>query len=354
VSSYTPTRTITLVRNPAWKASTDPIRKAYVDKVVITETGNPTGVQQQLQTNTATASMEFNSFPPVGAVPGLYKQMQQGLTHNFTLGSSFSTNPFVVFNQVSPNNGGALKKTAVRQALMYGINRSHLISDDSGPLVSPPLTHILPPGINGSQDLPAKYDPYPYNPSKAKSMLAAAGVKNLTLTLLYNAESSSEPKMAQTLQSDLGKVGVKIKLLGVPSADLFGKYLTQPQPAHQGAWDIGFGGWGPDWYGDAAVSFFSPLFSGPPSYPPVGSNWGFYNNPAVNSLIAKGASTGSASAAATIWAQADQAVMKDAVIYPITYDNQPLYHASYVHHAVYVPAIQQFDPSNVWLSSPGG
>jgi hypothetical protein len=24
-----------------------------------------------------------------------------------------------------------------------------------------------------------------------------------------------------------------------------------------------------------------------------------------------------------------------------------------VHNAVYVPAIQQFDPTNVWLSTPG-
>jgi peptide/nickel transport system substrate-binding protein len=355
ISAYTPTRSITFVRNPAWRASTDPIRKAYVDKVVVNETGNPTGVQQQLQTNTASASMEFNSFPPVGAVPGLYKQMQQGLTHNFTLGSSFSNNPYVVFNTVSPNNAGALKKTAVRQALSYGINRTHLISDLGGPIVSPPLTHILPPGINGSQDLPKNYNPYPYNPSKAKSMLATAGYANkLSLTLLYNAESSSEPKIAQTLQSDLGKIGVKIKLLAVPSADLFGKYFTQPTPAKQGAWDIGLSGWSPDWYGDAALSFFAPLFSGPPSYPPVGSNFGFYNNPAVNALISQGSATATASAAATIWAQADEQVMKDAAIYPMTYDNQALYHASYVHNAVYVPGIEGYDPANIWLSSPGG
>jgi peptide/nickel transport system substrate-binding protein len=47
-------------------------------------------------------------------------------------------------------------------------------------------------------------------------------------------------------------------------------------------------------------------------------------------------------------------VMKDAAIYPITDPLQPLYHASYVHNAVYIPAIQQFDPTNVWLSTPGG
>ncbi len=38
VQSYTPARNITFVRNPVWKASTDPIRKAYVDKIVVTET----------------------------------------------------------------------------------------------------------------------------------------------------------------------------------------------------------------------------------------------------------------------------------------------------------------------------
>jgi peptide/nickel transport system substrate-binding protein len=355
VSSYTPTRQITFVRNPAWKASSDPIRKAYVDKVVINETGNENGIQQQLQTNTASAGMDFGTFPPIGAVPGLYKQMQQGLTHNFTLGSSFSNNPYFVFNQVSPNNGGALKKVAVRQALSYGIDRTHLTSDLGGPIVSPPLTHILPPGINGSQDLPKNYNPYPYNPSKAKSMLAAAGYANkLTLTVLYNATSTTEPKIAQTLQSDLGKVGVKIKLLPVPAADLYGKYLTQPTPAKQGVWDIAMSGWSPDWYGDAAVSFFGPLFSGKPSFPPNGSNFGFYDNPAVNALIGKGASAASASAAATIWAQADEGVMKDAVIYPMTYDNVPLYHASYVHNAVYIAGLEGFDPANIWLSSPGG
>ncbi len=31
-----------------------------------------------------------------------------------------------------------------------------------------------------------------------------------------------------------------------------------------------------------------------------------------------------------------------------------MYHASYVHNAVYVPALQEFDPTNVWLSTPTG
>jgi peptide/nickel transport system substrate-binding protein len=352
VQSYTPARSITYVRNPAWKASSDPIRKAYVNQINVTETNNQSTVQQELQTNTASASMEFDSFPPLAAVPGLVSQMQKGLNQNFNLGPDFSSNPLLVFNQISPNNGGALSKVAVRQALSYGINRAHL-TQVINPVVNPPLTHILPPGINGSQDVPSGYNPFPYNPSKAKSMLAAAGYPNgLTVTLLYRP-TTAQVAIAQATQSDLAKIGVNVKLLQVPSADFYTKYLQQQSVAKRGVWDIAAEGWGPDWYGDAALSYFGPLFEGPAAYPPVGANYGYYNNPAVTTLIGQASAASSMSAAATIWAQADQKVTQDAAIFPITAQLQPLYHASYVHNAVFVPAIQQFDPTNVWLSSPG-
>jgi len=352
VQSYSPARSITYVRNPAWKASSDPIRKAYVDKINVTETGSQATVQQELQTNTASASMEFDAFPPLAAVPGLVSQMQQGVNHNFNLGPSYSASPFFVFNEVSPNNGGALSKVAVRQALSYGLNRAHL-TQVLNPVAYPPLTHILPPGINGSQDVPSGYNPYPYDPTKAKSMLASAGYPNgLSVTLLYRP-TTAQIAVAQAAQSDLANIGVKVKLLQVPSADFYTKYLEVPSVAKRGVWDLSAAAWAPDWYGDAALSFFGPLFSGPSSYPPVGSNFGFYNNPSVTALIGQGATSASAASAATIWGQADQKIMQDAPIYPISTQLQPLYHASYVHNAVYVPAIQQFDPTNVWLSSPG-
>jgi peptide/nickel transport system substrate-binding protein len=97
VQSYVPTKSITFVRNPAWKASSDPIRKAYVDVINVKETGNQTTNQQILQTNSAAGSMEWDSFPPVAAVPGLVQQMQHG-SKNFNLGPTYSTNPYVVFN----------------------------------------------------------------------------------------------------------------------------------------------------------------------------------------------------------------------------------------------------------------
>jgi peptide/nickel transport system substrate-binding protein len=352
IQSYTPARQIVFVRNPAWKASSDPLRKAYVNKIVVSETGNQASVQQQLQTNSANASMEFDAFPPNQSVAGLVKQMQSGLNHNFNLGPTFSSNPYLIFNEASPNNNKALANVKVRQALSYGISRSHL-TQVINPIVNPPLTHILPSGLAGTATTPAGYNPYPYNPTKAKQLLAQAGVKNLTLTILYTPDSSVRTAVAQATQSDLAKIGVKAKLLGTPSADFYTKYMEVPSVAKRGVWDIATGGWGPDWYTQGALSYFGPLFSGPSSFPPQGSNFGFYSNPSVTSLINKAASTSSTPAADQMWVQADEDIMKDAAIYPITNDLQPNYHASYVHNAVYIPGIQQFDPTNVWLSTPG-
>src|ERR1022692_1360372 len=130
-------------------------------------------------------------------------------------------------------------------------------------------------------------------------MLKAAGYPNgLSLKFLYRPSSTLSVKMFQTLQSDLSAAGIKITGLGVPDADFYVKYLEVPSVAKRGVWDVSLAGWGPDWYGDAATSFFKPLFYGPSAYPPTGSNFGFYSNPTVTSQISKAAAQGSAATAA--------------------------------------------------------
>ena len=42
--------------------------------------------------------------------------------------------------------------------------------------------------------------------------------------------------------------------------------------------------------------------------------------------------------------------MDDAAFFPLTNPKQANYHATQVHNAVYVPAFQNFDPTNVWLA----
>ena len=339
IQSYDPAKSIVFVRNTAWDASTDSVRKAYVDKIVVNETGQQNSIQQQLQTNSPAADMGWDNQVPISSIPALLSAKDP----NLILGQTYGTSPYVLYNTVSPNNGGALKNVTIRQALSYAINRANLVQDDGGPQVSPPLTHILPPGIVGSQ----QFDPYPYDTAKASSML---GGTKLHLKVLYQASIGYEVSMFQTLQSDLGKIGVTVTGDGVPSADFYTKYLEVPSVAKGGTWDLALANWFPDWYGNAALSFFEPLFAGAPAFPPNGSNFGFYENPTTDSLITKASSTASTSEAASLWTQADHQVMADAAIFPITSPTQPVYHATQVHNAVYIPNLAQIDPTNVWLT----
>jgi len=345
VQSYSPTKNITFVRNPAWSASTDPIRKAYVDKIIINETVSQDSAQQQLETGTPSADMEFDDFPPASQIPGLLAKKDP----NLNIGPTASSNPYVVYNFNSPNQNGAMGKLAVRQAISYAINRSDILQVLGGQTLNAPLTHVLPSNIVGGKN---NFDDYPYNVAKAKQLLTQAGYPNgLTLKFLYRNASEGSSKTFQTIQQNLAQVGIKVEGVASPNADFYTKYLEVPSVAKRGVWDLSLAGWGADWYGNAALSFFGPLFSGPPSYPPVGSNFGFYNDSATNSLIDQASQATTEDQAAQLWAQADQQVMKDAAFFPITQPNQPNYHASQVHNAIYVPAIQNFDPTNVWLSA---
>ncbi|HZX04190.1 ABC transporter substrate-binding protein [Kribbella sp.] len=341
VDSWVPTKSITYSRNSAWDAASDPVRKAYVDKIVVNETVSQDSIQQQLQTGTPTADMEFDSGPPPSQLPALIAKKDP----NLNLGPTASSNPYVVYNTASPNNNKALANVKVRQAISYAINRANVLQVLGGPTINPPLTQVLPDNIVGSK----KNDPYPYNVDKAKQLLTEAGFPNLTLKFLYRNASEGSSKAFQTIQQDLSKVGIKVVGVPSPNADFYVKYLQVPSVAKRGVWDLSLAGWGADWYGNAALSFFNPLFSGEPSFPPVGSNFGLYNSPTTNSMIDQAIKAPTEDQASALWAKADAQVMADAPFFPLTNPKNPNYHAAQVHNANYVPAIQNFDPTNVWI-----
>jgi peptide/nickel transport system substrate-binding protein len=364
ITSYTPKKDIHFVRNPVWKASNDPLRKAYVDAINVDETGNQTTIYQQIPTGSASLGMTWDSLPPPADIPDLTNTIKSG-SHNVNLGATYSSNPYLVFNTVSPNNAGALGKAAVRQALSYGIERSQITKTLGGATSNPPLTHILPPGIDGSQNVPAGYEPYPYNPDKAKSMLAAAGFTAshpLQIKYLYRSDSQGGTATFNNVSSQLGALG-SVKVTGVPTnqSDFYGKYLyvpntpTNPSPAYKGTWDMTGAGWSPDWYGNSALTFFNPLYSSPGGFPANGgSNFGYFSSATVNNTISQALAQPTEAQADKFWAQADQEVMQAAAIYPVTEQLQFAEHAPYVHNAVYMPQYQNFDAANVWLSKPGG
>jgi ABC-type transport system substrate-binding protein len=344
ITSYVPSVSYTLVKNPDWKASTDSLRHQYFNGVSVTMGESGTAVQQQLQTGQA--DMEWDTTVPPAAVPGLAAAKNPDFAADF-----FGGLTYLAFNVKSTTNGGALQKPAVREALQYCVNKRHIIQVTGGPAINLASNQILPPAMTVGYK---QINPYPSpnnvgNPAKCKSLLSKAGYPNgLTLTLVY-ANNPPMPAQAVALQSDFALGGVTIKFNERPDQ---GGYFTYIQtPTNKANWDIAFGEWFPDWVGNGAATYFSPLIDGR-GYAVGSTDYGDYNNPTVNKYIDNALNTASLTTAAKNWAAADNYVTtKDPAWIPLINQALPQFIGSKVVHPIYLPFLGGFDPTNLWVKN---
>jgi ABC-type transport system substrate-binding protein len=345
ITTYQAGSKIVLDRNKAWSPASDPLRHQHVSTISITEgQGSDQSVQQQLQAGTADLSWDL----PVPTAD--LSQLRSTKNSDFAVYPTASNNPYIVFNLRSPKNSGALGKLKVRQALEYAVDKTAVGAIYGGPALNTPLNQVIPPGQAGYQP----FDLYPTtdnkgDPAKCKTMLAAAGYpKGLTLTDVAR-NSGNHPTVAQSVQADFAKCGVKTKIVSVSQGDYYGKYLNSPAATKAGTWDISEPGWVADWYGNNGRSFIAVLFDGR-KYGPNTVDYGDYNSPTVNALIDKAEAAPNEAAAATFWHQADMQIMKDAAFIPIQTQKTPAFHSGRVKNALWSPFAQSYDITNLWLN----
>ncbi|HEX7355882.1 MAG TPA: ABC transporter substrate-binding protein [Mycobacteriales bacterium] len=347
IAKYVPQQSILLTRNPAWKASTDPLRHAYVNQVQVTEGSDEGPVQQALQTGDA--DMEWDTGVPAASLQTLKAANDPHLQIQ-NVGSTLYT----VINEQSKADGGALSKVAVRQALQYCVAKSDIVQIEGGSIIASPIDQILTPPLLGYKQI----DPYnnlngQEDAAKGKSMLAAAGYPNgLNLTFLYRNKGKA-PDIAQAMQTDMAKCGVKLNLKQAATADFYAKILEQPSAS--GEWDLAVPGWNPDWQGNAARSFFVPLLD-PRLYGPGTTNYGAYGVapntvPGLTDQIDAALAATSQSEAADKWAALDAATMKQAPWIPLATINIATYYGKNVQNWIFYNFANNGDITNVWLTN---
>jgi peptide/nickel transport system substrate-binding protein len=124
----------------------------------------------------------------------------------------------------------ALKDVRVRQALNFAIDRKGIVESLYGKY-GKPTDQFVPQGIGGYSA--ALEDVYPYDPKKAKALLAEAGYKDgFKFTLVEQPAVSSGDLMAQAMAANWKDVGVDCTLM---PTDSFATYVplmgTQKYPA---------------------------------------------------------------------------------------------------------------------------
>jgi ABC-type transport system substrate-binding protein len=344
ITKYTPDAGFQLDRNPAWKASSDPVRKAYVDKITITEGQTPEAVQRQIQAGTT--DLGWDVVAPTPDLPSLTGDP------NLAVHSSGAVN-YAVFNEQSPNANAAMKNVKVRQALEYAIDKTAIAQGLGGSKIAKPASQILTPVDIGYQD----FNLYPTqgdkgDPAKAKQLLAAAGYPNgFTLKLLY-PNTDQSPKIAESMQTDLTAAGVKVQLVPTTKNDFVVHYISDPASSQRGLWDITLLSWVPDWFGVNGRAVLQPMTDGP-NYGPNSVDYGDYNSPTTNTLVQQALSLPSSEEAKVgdLWHQISVQSMKDAAFIPLASVDVPLYKSSRLMNTAYLPINQNYDITNVWLKN---
>jgi peptide/nickel transport system substrate-binding protein len=155
--------------------------------------------------------------------------------------------PFnILYLGINQKNNPKLRDLRVRQALAYGINRQALVQNKlpEGAVVP---ANFMPEAVAGyAPDAQA----YPYDPAKAKALLAEAGASNLTLNFYYPTEVTrpympNPTDIFSVIAEDLRQIGVTINPVPEPWN---GGYKDDVQKS--GKQDLHLLGWTGD-YNDA-------------------------------------------------------------------------------------------------------
>ncbi|WP_431889324.1 glutathione ABC transporter substrate-binding protein GsiB [Pectobacterium colocasium] len=191
----------------------------------------------------------------------------------------------------------------VRQALNYAINKEALIKVAFSGYATP-AEGPLP----GSIDYSVKYQPWPYDPAKARELLKEAGYPDgFTTTLWSSHNHSTAQKVLQFTQQQLAQVGVKVQVTamdaGQRAAEVEGKGVKETGVR------LFYTGWSAS-TGEADWAL-SPLFA-TASWPPAQFNTAFYSNPQVDADLANALKTTDRTEKQKLYQDAQDKIWADA------------------------------------------
>src|SRR3954463_10023347 len=165
---------------------------------------------------------------------------------------------------------GPLTDVRVRQAINYAVDVPRIVER----LVGGRGTHaagVVPPSLPGFD---STRKPYPYDPAKAKQLLAEAGHASGIDVELWTSTNPTYIRVAETMQAYLAQVGVRAKIVQREAA-------ATRSAARKGDTDMIL----KDWYADYpdAENFLGPLLTS--ASKGSGGNVSFFANPEYDRLV---------------------------------------------------------------------
>jgi peptide/nickel transport system substrate-binding protein len=198
---------------------------------------------------------------------------------------------FLAFNQ----NLAPFDNQQVRRAVEHAINKQNIadaVFYGNYTLGAGPIA----PGLLGYDETLAQV--YPYDPEKAKSLLAEAGVGAVSFDL-YNRTNSFWPLLGQLIQADLAAVGITANLVSLEDAEFFAALNAGQAPAFLNDWT---------WDNGDPDNVMYSLFTAPRAQSRLG-----YKNDRVNELNMQAQTEVDQAKRADLYKEAQRLILDDAI-----------------------------------------
>lgn len=289
-----PGSSITVVRDPNFYDAS----KVHFDKIVYRIITDPnirsanllSGDAEVADTLSTQSVISLKSNPKITVLQS-QSLGYQGVT--FNIGNATG-----VGNPPKPLNTPSASKAAIREALEYSINRPLLVKSVFNDLYSPACSPISP---KSQFSAPIDQQCPPYDPAKAKKLLAQAGVKTPFRLNMLVSNTPDTLRMVQALQSMVKAGGFDLNLQPV-------EYTTLLNLEDQGKFTSLQLGWSGRVDPDANLTNF------------VGTqgsqNVSGYSNPKVDKLLSEADTTNDLATRKSLYGQVVKITRADA---PIVY-----------------------------------
>lgn len=168
-----------------------------------------------------------------------------------------------------------LNNVKVRQAVNHAIDKDRIVQILNGRADA--ANQPLPPSMPGYD---TGYKGFAYDVAKAKALLAEAGLANGFSTELWTSNTDPNPRIAQSIQEDLAKVGIKASIKSLAQANVIEAGSSGKAPM---VWSGGMA-----WIADFPdpSNFWGPIL-GCGGAVPGGWNWSQYCNKTLDAEAVK-------------------------------------------------------------------
>ncbi len=215
---------------------------------------------------------------------------------------------FLVDETLPENKNNPLLKKEVRQAINYGLDRQKMIKYLRNSLGTPGIYGMVPVGMPYLDT--TKVKGYSYDPDKSRALLAEAGFPNgKDLPEIILSTTSSYLDLCQFLQSQLGEIGIKIKVDVNPPATLREMIAKSKISFFRASWIADY----PDMENYLAL-FYSKNFC------PKGPNYTHFSDAEFDRLFEVARRTTDDSLRSILYTQMDNIIMEEAPVLILYYD----------------------------------